>query len=214
MEIIGQTLNIFKNKKIGVLLSGGFDSALLLHLICLHNDNSDIILFTLDKPDGSTNHINKIIENTDFRSNIYTKITIPYEDNDEETKSSLGVSGKKIYYWTFRNYGDKFEMLYSGNTTNPPEGTITFRSPRRLYVAPNRSNSLQAEKNNKKFSMPFGKLTKKDTVKMVNELNLNYVIEHSHTCTTTESGRCNDCWQCKEREWGFKENNLVDFGTN
>ena len=214
MEIIGQTLNISKNKKIGLLLSGGFDSALLLHLICLHNDDSEIILFTLDKRDGSTTHINKIIENNDFRSNNYTKVTIPYDPEIDETKYTLGLSGRKAYNWVFANHSDDFEVLYSGNTTNPPEGVITFRLPTIFYAAPDRTRAETVEKTNSKFVTPFSKLTKKDTVRMVHELNLDYIVEHSHTCTTTDGGRCTDCWQCKEREWGFQQNNLVDFGTN
>ena len=39
-----------------------------------------------------------------------------------------------------------------------------------------------------------------------------HVFTMSHTCTERPRGRCGVCWQCKERQWGFKENNLKDPG--
>jgi len=202
-----------KHKTIGLLLSGGFDSALLLHLLCNANDNSHFILFTMDKPDGSVDNVKRIISNNNFNSNTYESVMIPYKDEYDEI-TNLGVSGREAYKWIKEHYIDKVDVLYSGNTTNPPiviesryNGVWTTRSP-------DRSGSEIAEKRDQKYKRPFGRLTKKDTVRMVSELKLDYIVNYSHSCTEKTSGRCNECWQCQERQWGFSENNIIDFGSN
>ena len=63
-----------------------------------------------------------------------------------------------------------------------------------------------------KFEMPFMYWDKSETVPLVSSLDMEWLYEASHTCTELDKGRCSQCWQCKEREWGFTENKMVDPG--
>ena len=47
---------------IGVLLSGGMDSLLLLTLLCDNFDRQRYVIFTIDKADGSTRWTEKILD--------------------------------------------------------------------------------------------------------------------------------------------------------
>ena len=53
-----QDIEIESNKKIGLLLSGGLDSSVLLYLLNQVNTNSHFFLFTQTKSDNSVGHVN------------------------------------------------------------------------------------------------------------------------------------------------------------
>jgi len=60
--------------------------------------------------------------------------------------------------------------------------------------------------------MPFAHLNKSHTVELAHRFRFDHVFTKTHTCTERARGRCGVCWQCRERQWGFKENNLKDPG--
>lgn len=196
---------IEKFKNIGILMSGGFDSALLLHLICNVNDNSHIKIFTIDKPDGSMFHVSNLLRFNNFRTNTYERIIVPGGDGDEV--NDLGITGRIAFGYIRDNYLSSLDVLYSGNTKNPP---VFLESTTK---EPDRSTANKAEQKYDNFVMPFSEHSKDFTVKMVDDLKLYYIIRWSHTCTEQLEGRCFQCWQCKERQWAFETAGLKDYGT-
>ena len=136
----------------------------------------------------------------DFNSNTYERITIDL--------SEYGTAEESKGAWAFikEKYWDKIDVLYNGNTGPPPREAGNF--PEYFY----RSRSKEALKKYKKFKMPFIEFDKRHTVWMADYFALNNIIKYSHTCTAWAQGSCGECWQCKERQWGFKSHGYIDTG--
>lgn len=181
------------NKKIAVMISGGFDSGLLLYT-CLkvskqENLDNSFTAITVPRFDDSMVHANRIINwiNKEFSTDISIEESgNPYLHHSQQTWS--GVVGKM----------GKFNLILMGCTTNPSH---LLNGPFRPKV------------NTRNVYQPFFDLTKKDTVKLAIELNLTDLMLLSHTCTESKLLRCGQCWQCKERAWGFEVNNYTDPGS-
>ena len=208
-----QDIEIESYKKIGLLLSGGLDSSVLLYLLNQVNANSHFFFFTQTKSDNSVGHVNDLMDYHDMGSNTYERIPIDLDPSvyvphpimlDTEDKK---LESQGAWSFIFKNYFDQIDVLYSGNTSNPPDPIEGITAP------PDRSRSIKIMKRYPKFKMPFISLNKSHTVGLALKHKLNYVIKHSHTCTELADGSCYECWQCKERLWGFKMHNLGYRGT-
>ena len=201
-----QDIEIESNKDIGLLLSGGLDSSVVLHLLNQVNKNSHYYIFTMNKEDDSVDHVTELLRYHKFNSNTYERITIDL--------SEYGTAKESRGAWDFikENYWDKIDVLYNGNTGPPPRESNFFvsfeRQPQYFY----RSKSKEASKKYKKFKMPFIEFDKRHTVWMANYFALQNIIKYSHTCTAWAQGSCGECWQCLERQWGFKSHGLTDIG--
>ena len=195
-----QDIEIESNKDIGLLLSGGLDSSVVLHLLNQANKNSHYYIFTMNKEDDSVDHVTELLRYHKFNSNTYERITIDLSEygTTEESKGAWAFIKEK--YW------DKIDVLYNGNTGPPPREAGNF--PEYFY----RSRSKEALKKYKKFKMPFIEFDKRHTVWMANYFALQNIITYSHTCTAWAQGSCGECWQCLERQWGFKSHGLTDIG--
>ena len=193
---------------IGVLLSGGMDSLLLLTLLCDNFDRQRYVIFTIDKADGSTRWTEKILDyiSERFPTNEFYQQIIKGGDQDE--KKELGVSGKAGFADVLINYYDNLGILYSGNTMNPP--TYFWHNT----DAPLRGAAVAAAEKFEKFVTPFAHLDKSYTVKLAHDNLYEHVFKMSHSCTERPRGRCGVCWQCNERQWGFDQNKLMDPGKN
>ena len=55
-------------ERIGILLSGGMDSGLLLNLLDIACTDCTFVIFTMDKPDGSLKHSADIIKKSKLRN--------------------------------------------------------------------------------------------------------------------------------------------------
>jgi len=42
--------------------------------------------------------------------------------------------------------------------------------------------------------------------------NQEDLIDITHSCTEQQVGRCNQCWQCTDRAWAFKQLDKTDTG--
>jgi len=191
---------------VGILLSGGLDSLLLLTLLCEYFDRQRYIIFTIDKPDGSMMWTEKILDYVSdrFPTNEFYQQIIEGGNTDEQAE--LGISGKVGFSDVLRNYYSNLGILYSGNTANPP--VVLDHNT----AEPDRSAALKAQEKWEKFTMPFAHINKSHTIELAQRNKYQHVFTMSHTCTERPRGRCGVCWQCRERQWGFEENNLKDPG--
>ena len=200
----GTLIEIEPYENIGLLLSGGLDSSVLLHLLNKANESSHFYIFTMNKEDDSVKHVTELLEYHDFKNNTYERVTIDLHEygTDEESKGA----------WAFikENYWDKIDVLYNANTSPPPEDLDDHFTSRPNYFS--RTRSKKALEKFEKFKMPFIDLDKRHTVGLANYFKLNNIIKYSHTCTELAQGSCGECWQCLERQWGFKSHGLTDIG--
>lgn len=188
-------------KKIGVFVSGGWDSAVLLYIIwdiCIKQRN-EMRIYTVPKLDGAVKHAERVVKWCRYKlitdavpHDIVGSITA--EDPSEYVKSGVVdalMSGNvDIVYSAVTSYYDEM---------NPDQDRIfTKGTPFEDIVR-----------------QPFAELTKDKTVQLAYDLGIaDEIMKYTHSCTQLEEGRCGYCPWCKEREWAFKQINKVDKGTN
>lgn len=181
------------NDTVGFLVSGGFDSALLLYICCMIKDQQGLStrfeIFTVPRYDDSRRHAQRVVDFVSLRHGIDLPIFIvgdPSLHHSQQVMSGIAPSLERS------------QCVLLADTSNPeslPDGPVRIRSDHPAII------------------QPFFDFTKKDTVALAIELGIvDYVAMVSHTCTESVELRCFQCWQCRERAWGFSQNNYIDPG--
>jgi hypothetical protein len=185
--------NLVPASRYGIMLSGGLDSAVLLFLILYENRNINIQPFTIPKHDGAKLYIDNILSYMEQQFNI----TLP---------KPILVGNPNLYHAeqgpsAVKEIKNKYTIdhLFFGSNRNPPV-TITGTNPVRIRPA---DDSILC---------PFFELYKTDIVQFAIDYNVQELFNITHTCTEQQIGRCNVCWQCRERAWAFEKLNLTDTG--
>lgn len=193
-------ITLSKNKKYGIMLSGGLDSAFLLYLILNKNKNIIIQPFSILKHDHSYKYVNPIIKyfNKQFGIDIPETILVGNPNVHHRMQGTLGVGE------VFRKY-PKIQILFSGLNQNPPE---PFGDPN--WIKPNRPSS---DYQVPKMKFPFLHLYKTDIVSLMFEHGQEELMNLTHTCTELTDSRCGECFQCNERAWAFDQLGKTDTGT-
>jgi 7-cyano-7-deazaguanine synthase in queuosine biosynthesis len=60
---------------------------------------------------------------------------------------------------------------------------------------------------------PFNHTKKSHTIDIMFQLGVEEISNLSHSCTETMTGRCKQCYHCKERAWAFEAMDKVDTGN-
>jgi len=189
-----------EKKRIGVMLSGGADSALLLYMIAkeqfLHNADHDIIPLTIARSDGAVlyspgivNYVNKF-----FGMNIPQPALIGKPDLPHKDVVRLGVVA------AFAKH--KLDYVYLGETQLPPDPV--------LGVYPVRSQ----QSPHQQVILPFVGLYKTHVIDMYYTLRQEELLKLTHSCTERTIWRCDECFNCSERAWAFNKLNRTDPGSN
>lgn len=193
-----RTLNIqlnFLKRRIGVLVSGGLDSALLYYLIqSLVNDSYTVTPFIINRPnDGSSIYAQPVIDYVNSVLNkppqVGTKLYIT-EDNSE-LQVTAGMR-ELVNHNVNINYIGLIETL--------PIHCIGVPGPYKPV-------------NSEKFIFPFKDLNKSHVVDLICQLNQHELFSITHSCVYNEN-RCGKCNRCNERQWAFTKLGLVDPGTS
>jgi len=222
IDIPKHTPNNVPVKTIGIWMSGGADSALLCYLLAekikKENLNVTIQLITIDykRPfvfkAGTVRE--KIEEILDAKSIFENHIVYNPPGEIVWTPDELAEQFHIRNYEHFKN--NKFQVLYSGITTNPPvEVQQTFNYGILPDVEAKRGTAIQKETNRYFVHpdggefweiKPFFKLDKKDLAELYKSNNLlDNVFPLTRSCEHigTVHGHCGQCWWCNEREWAF-----------
>ena len=195
------------NKRIAVLLSGGWDSAVMWYMvksICMER-NQECNPFTVPKIDGAEHYANKVLEWSSDRLGHALMTTTLVGDVSSDNPSDYVTSGG----WDIWNRG-LGEHLFSAVNDYPPNQRSMLPEG---YPLPN--DRFQKTDEHKHLSQPFAELTKDAIVQLGFDLGIaNEIAPITHSCTELNRGRCNNCWWCKEREWAFKQIGQEDIGEN
>lgn len=175
---------------VGIMLSGGMDSALLLYLLASKLDNY-IIPFTVAKTDGAKHYVNSIAEWVSTRLN--KNIKEPTIIDNPATHHS------QIINYALNLIENRYDILYFAGNSYPVD------------ILPN--GPARTRRTNKKHIQPFFDLYKTDILQAYIDYDIMELLLLTHTCTELEFGRCNLCWQCKERQWAFNKLDIVDIGV-
>ena len=182
------------NPTVGIMLSGGLDSAVTLwcctNMIKAHQIKCDLAVYTCARPDNGLAFAEKL------RTWIEQDHAVVLS---HKVRGSGGVHHSRQVDSAITAALTEQSAVITAETALPPgwsnEGYFTRNAS-----------------SHPKLYQPWFDLDKSFTVGLAVELNLNYLIEHSHSCVITPSLRCGTCWWCRERAWAFDTLSAVDTG--
>jgi hypothetical protein len=190
---------IWKNNQVtqvGVFVSGGHDSAALLCLILSELkatgrlETVAVTAFTVIKDEGSTYYSQRIVK----KVSEHFGVPIRHINNVPNSKSAykagrIGVHPiRQICIDNFQN-----TILYMAVNRMAPDNIRPF--PQRLNVFYRDEAYI--------YKSPFLLLHKPQILDIYYKLGCESIIQYTHSCTVQAVGSCNNCYSCKEREWGF-----------
>jgi 7-cyano-7-deazaguanine synthase in queuosine biosynthesis len=184
-------------RNIGVLVSGGLDSALLYYLaksLEIQDDRYKVTPYTLNRDDGSKNHAQLVIDYVHDKLNIERLSTIymPILQTDSNAQVTEGIS---------KLLKEKLSLVYVGIITTLPKHAL------------HGVGSPYFPADYELVNYPLKHLTKDHVVDMIIKLGIDKLFELTHSCVYDTVGRCNKCNRCNERDWAFNQLGLIDPGT-
>lgn len=212
VDILGVNLDIYSGP-VGISVSGGADSAILLYHLMNNKKDDKIYIFSTGNNEKkrlnikvSTNVVEKCIQLTN-NSNVEHHLTY-CEEQDE-----MALFPKLDFY--FNN--NLVNIIYTGTTENPP--TIVTNKFREEVTQLYREADL-GEKSTihyDKFYTPWINVNKSKIAEMyISEKLMENLFPLTRSCeyNPNESffaniedpglGHCGKCWWCEERAWAFK----------
>lgn len=189
-----------KPTSIGIMLSGGADSSMLLYLLCKENEKlgniHHIIPFTVAKIDGAAYWASSILQY--FYNNFGIKLQQPrlvgnpMDFHDKQVASGIADALKSRFC----------DVLFVGENQNPPEEfPMKGMYPLRLKTNPYPETVVQ---------FPFLHLYKTHIIDLYSQFGIQRLAAATHTCTAKTVGRCMECFACDERRWAYEQLNEVD----
>lgn len=188
-------LDIDLNKKYGILLSGGLDSAVLMYLLIKTNKDINLQPFTIPKYDGAFLYADPVIDHFNKKFNLSIPKTIKVGDPN--------VFHRKQSETAVRDIKEKYpvDFLFIALNQNPPELNELDGAPKRSTHSPDPS-----------IILPFVNLLKTHIIDFMIEYGQEDLSLITHSCTEQQTGRCGRCWQCTERQWAFDQLKILDQG--
>lgn len=206
VEVCDVEIPIIEEGNVGIAVSGGADSALLLYILMNHlSKNQKLFVYTLAKSPTfyssavySNKVINYCIDNLNFKN---IEHNIRYLEN--QTHDIL----YEPMLEDFNN--NKISKFYSAVTANPPKKIADSFCGSESNVCHNdRNPEIYRDIFRGNHSVtPFTNVDKKKINEMYKSLELFDLFNLTKSCESYEieykNTHCGKCWWCKEREWGF-----------
>jgi 7-cyano-7-deazaguanine synthase in queuosine biosynthesis len=198
---------------IGIMVSGGADSAILLYYLMKHCTDKIHIYSQGSNLKYRRNAIiaPRVVEKCiELTGNINVVHHISY--NEIANDSSMIDEPQAVV-----NNG-LINMVYDGTTMNPPNDIATkFVPDFEFDYTRNDSGNNELFYSDNDFYMPWANTDKQGIANMYRVENLMDSLfpvtrscEYDPTCDYFDETddpqleHCGECWWCKEREWGFK----------
>jgi len=176
-------------ERIGVMLSGGADSAILLYLIALEhkmsNSTQTITPFTVARADGAWDYVSPIVDwiNTKLDINLPRPIKVGDPTLHHSQQSRSGHQDAITLH--------NMQHVFYGSQAHPPV-PMPGEYPQRPSVVYFPGTTC-----------PFALVDKRHTLSLYKTFNVWPLIELTHSCTALTVGRCSECYNCKERAWAL-----------
>lgn len=215
----------FPISTMGVWLSGGADSALMLYLLCKQIKDSNLQI----KVQPCTIDYKRPYQNIGYNIAFKVKELLVCDDimlepqvynppgNTVWTPDELKQQFKDVNRVNFVN--NHIQLLYTGTTLNPPQsvqeqfeyGVLKDIEQVRGRDVVKQINKYQVhEIDNKTIEFieirPFLETDKQAIAQLYKQHNLMdnlFPITRSCEDLNTVTGHCGHCWWCEERYWGF-----------
>jgi len=225
-------IDIPENKKIGVMVSGGIDSAILWYLVyseCVKR-GQECIAFTGPKLDSSVPHSTSVLE--------YVADEIGGDVREPIVLGGPAIPGEEDIWVSLRCLkavvdNHLADIIYGGENLWPsdevkrefePDETSWPYRPRtgeegsyKIY-----DRLITHEGSTTEGFIPFRDLTKDETMNILVEMGKSDVLRElgrrTRSCILPPEnlghpGRCNFCFWCKERAWAFNRAGVEDLGV-
>ena len=200
---------------IGQWMSGGADSSLLAYLLCkkIRDEELDIKFQPISVRRGRANnpiYAGNVIDfiEEDLGVDFILPHEVYYPPLDDEYMREIKIFWERDDY-NFRHR--KFEILYSGITSNPPADDSTIPKNKERVRDDNGVDKIVEQRNGyRHYINPFINVNKKweaeaykDKELLDSLFPLTYSCEGSIEATKHHTQHCKRCWWCQERFWAF-----------
>jgi hypothetical protein len=193
------SINLPKEKsRIGVLVSGGTDSAILYYLLLLENklrgNLHEILPISIMRKEGSKYFSSLVV------GHINSQFQLPFKDPQVVGDNTLPEE-QQVKSAVDEALSSGFDLIYAGVIEQLPQHMVNWTPiPSRETV---------------RFKTPFQSINKSHIIDMIVKLKQQPLLHITHSCADDkyQIGRCNKCNGCNERTWGFKQLNITDPGT-
>lgn len=188
-------VNLKPKKDIGVLVSSGADSTVLLNLLWTHFPHVDIQLFNVQTSEDPRK---PLIEN------ILKELHIPIQ---------IDVVGQSRWNWPMKSHYPRLclafqeirdntdcEELYCGNILPPHPQWFPRWNPAQKGIA-----KRPWLTNDDFLKNPFEHLEKYHVIDLARRGNFDHIFDHTISCNISADTPCGDCMGCRELEWGFDQ---------
>ena len=189
-------VNVPHDKRIAVCVSGGWDSAVLWHIVyteCKKRRQS-CRPYTVPKEDGAVGHANNVLRWSGYEGETNIIGSIESENPSDHVKSGV------------------IEILEGGHAD------VVYSAVNKYYDGMNPDHIRVLTKGTpfeEIVRQPFSEYTKDVIVQMAFDLGIaDDLMSITHSCTEREDGRCGYCAWCKERQWAFEKIKKEDKGVN
>lgn len=197
------TFTIPPTDKIGIFMSGGLDSSALLSLILTELIETNrlstvsVTAFTVEKPTGEPEYATRILKK--FENHFQT--SIPHVNNIANTAAAIqqGRMDRGVVIQTAKSFDG---LMYLSSNNMPSEDIKVFDGNLGFTYQP---TSL--------YQQPFLNLLKPQLIDILYKLGTDFIIPYTHSCSTQMIGKCDNCYSCEERAWGFEQLALPDPET-
>lgn len=176
------TIFVPANAKLGIMLSGGADSSLLLWLLA--KQNTPVTTFTMERKSGVLRNSVRIINWVNEYFNIKLPQPIKVGNLNEHHSMQVRTASREIFSRKLVSH------LYFGVTQNPPvelPGNAPVRNP------------ITSDK----LIAPFWNYNKQDIVRLYRKYNIMDLFDLTQSCQIYTDRHCGECFHCQERAWGL-----------
>jgi rubredoxin len=189
---------------LGVAVSGGADSSLLLYILMTHT-TAKLQIFTYAK-------------NTNFRLNAIAATTVIEKcvqltgNNRIEHHIRYETEFERpLFFEKPLEYSSdgKIAYMYTAVTANPPRTVAdSFLGKQSNTEHDKRDPETKRPIIDSNWITPFCNIDKKKIAEMYDVLNIREsIFPLTFSCENVNTpgvySHCGNCWWCKEREWGF-----------
>lgn len=170
-------VNIPSEGTVGLYLSGGVESSLLLYLLAKLNVN--VRCYTIIQPNVCVRRIRDII--TWVNDTLNTNLSFLEEIHDKNpTSDRTFVRWILLYFRT----GEIDNFVIGSNKFMP-------HLPERRYF------------EHERVIIPFKDMYKNEIVQLYRDHNIWELLEITHSCYIQKYGHCGTCLNCTERVWAI-----------
>jgi hypothetical protein len=171
-----RVVEVIPRENDAIVMSGGLDSYVLYNLL------SKPKIFNIKRKDN--------FDNSDQIRNLTGADVIEVDEVTTDSTERLQQTVHKIM--------DEYDigMLYCGLNHTPP---LEYFPEFDTEAKPNRPWRI----DHPKFKTPFLHIYKYHIIDLGNQLNLD--LNKTQSCLWEIYSHCGECWQCKERQWGFDQ---------